>query len=80
MDVSLLFGLHWVAACCQGVTSIIIRKFTGQGLSLLSYIDDFGGMASTKAEATSHVNTLHTSLKASACKRLSTKLVLHLRL
>ena len=52
-----------MALCCQDVTSLIVRHLTSQGSKLLSYIDDFGGMASTEAEATHHFNSLHTSLR-----------------
>ena len=54
MNISLLFILHWMGACCQDISNLIVRKLTSQGLSLLSYTDDLGGMASTEAEATSH--------------------------
>ena len=51
-----------VAACCQDVSSLIIRELTSQGLSLISYINDIGSVANTEAKATSHFNSLHTLL------------------
>ena len=57
---SLLFDHRWASACCQDVSSLIIKELTSQELSLLSYINDFGSIKSTEAGVTSHFNSLHT--------------------
>ena len=38
-------------------------ELTSQGLSLLSYIEDFEGVTSTEAEAKSHCNNIRTLLR-----------------
>ena len=49
MDARLPFSLiAWAAASCQDATSIISSHFDRQGFSLLNYIDDFMGIASSK--------------------------------
>ena len=64
MDISLLFDLHWVAACYQGVNSLIARHLGRQRLKLLSYIDDLGvGVASSKDGATQHFDMMCTSIR-----------------
>ena len=50
-DVTLPFSLHWDMACCQDVTSLIIKDLVGKGLHLLNYIDDFGSVAGFHTQA-----------------------------
>ena len=40
-DISLPFGVCWVAAHCQDVTSIITWELNRKGATILRYIDDF---------------------------------------
>ena len=51
VDTSLLFGLKCAASHCQDATSLVTRELARRGLSLLNYIDDFGGVAASKEEA-----------------------------
>ena len=60
---SLTFGLRWTASHCQDVTSVITRELGRQGLALLNYIDDFGGVAATEAEAACHFGSLQALLE-----------------
>ena len=62
MDISLQFGLCWVAAHFQDITSIITRELNRKGLAILSYIDDFGGIAMDQATAATHFNNLSNIL------------------
>ena len=43
MNVSLSFGLRWVASHYQDLSNITSRELRGWGLSLLNYIDDLRG-------------------------------------
>ena len=61
-DICLPFGLHWAAAHCQDVTSLITRELNRQGAAVLSYIDDFGGVATDHATAATHFNNLRSPL------------------
>ena len=45
VNISLLFGLRWVAVCCQDVTLLMVRVLKEEGVSALNYIDDLGRMA-----------------------------------
>ena len=63
MDISLLFGLCWAAACYHDVISLVIKQLSRQGLKLLNYIDDFWIIAGSEIEATQHFNSLHASIK-----------------
>ena len=62
MDVSLPFGLHWVAACCQDVTTLITRA-KEESIKVLAYIDDFEGVAQGKNLACMHFKQLLTKLQ-----------------
>ena len=63
----------WTSACRSAFAewqlatktspSSSLGGLNSKGLSLLNYIDDFGGVASTEAEATSHFNSLCDLLK-----------------
>ena len=55
-DISLHFGLRWAVAHCQDVTSLITRDLNSQGVTILSYIDDFRGIAIDQATAVTHFN------------------------
>ena len=63
MDVSLPFGLRWAAACCQDVTTLITRALKEDGIEVLAYIDDFGGVAQGKNLAGKHFNQLRKKLQ-----------------
>ena len=52
--LSLSFGLHWDAAHCQDVTSLITRELDSNRATVLSYIDDFGGISTDQATAATH--------------------------
>ena len=54
VDMSLPFGLCWVAACCMDVTTLITRALMEEGIKVLAYIDDFGGVAQGKNLAGRH--------------------------
>ena len=62
VDVSLPFVLRWVASHCQDVTNIVSRELRGRGISLLNYIDDFGGVTSSQSTADSHFSQLQNLL------------------
>ena len=40
IDISLLFGLCWATACCQGITRLIIRVLKEEDINVMAYIDD----------------------------------------
>ena len=61
-DVSLPFSIRWAAAHCQDITSIITRELNRKGAAILSYIDDFGGIAMDQATANTHFNNLRDLL------------------
>ena len=61
-DVSLPFSMRWVASACQDTTSLVVQHLNQQGESLLSYIDTFGVVASTKADAQDHFGCLQALL------------------
>ena len=63
VDVSLSFGLHWAAACCQNVTTLINRALKEEGIEVLSCIDDFGRVAQDKNLACRHFKQLRTKLQ-----------------
>ena len=53
VDVSLPFGMGWVAASCQNVTSLIARHLSSQGAHILTYSDNFCRVDSNKEQAQS---------------------------
>ena len=53
VDVSLPFCLRWAASHCQDATNIISRELRRQGVTLLNYIDNFGGVAPSRSTAES---------------------------
>ena len=57
-DVCLLFGIRWVASSCQDTMSIISKHLNQQGALILNYIDDFGLLATSQAEAHDHFDHL----------------------
>ena len=61
-DTNLPFGLHCAASHCQDITSRITRELNRKGAVVLSYIDDFGGVATDQATAATHFNNLRTLL------------------
>ena len=63
VDISLPFGLRWVASHCQDAINLVSREFWRRGLSLLNYIDDLGGVASSKLEGESHFAHLQDLLE-----------------
>ena len=62
MDVSLPFSLKWVAACCQDVTSLIVRDLVSKGLKFISYIEDFSRVAGSEQETQQPLDLLHATL------------------
>ena len=59
VDLSLPFGLRWAAIHCQDVISLVTRDITRQGLPVLNYINDFGGVATSDfTTATDHFTKL----------------------
>ena len=73
MDLSLSFGLWWVAACCSDVTNFIIMALVRQGVQALSYINNFGRVAMDKAMVTRHFNLMHATLKQLGMQEASHK-------
>ena len=61
-DVSLPCGLRWAASHCQDVTSLITQELARQGSTVLSYIDNFGGIAQTQLTAATHSEHLQDLL------------------
>ena len=61
-DISLPFGLRWAAAHCQDVTSLITRELNSQVATVLSYIDDFRGVATDQTTAATHFTNLRSLL------------------
>ena len=53
---------HCFAAHCQDVTSLITGELDRKGSAILSYTDDFGGVATDKATAATHFNNLRDPL------------------
>ena len=62
IDVSLSFGLCWAAACCQEVTTHIVRALKEDDINTLAYIDDLGGMAHDRDTAQHNFNWLQDTL------------------
>ena len=62
-DISFPFGLRWAVSHCQDITSLVARELGRRGLSLLNYINDFGGVAATRADADSHFAQLQGLLE-----------------
>ena len=62
MDVSLPFGLRWAVTSCQDVTGLVAKDLSKKGLHILNYIDDFEGVAISKAEATDYFTKLWETL------------------
>ena len=62
IDISLRFGLRCVAAHCQDVTTLITRELNRKGAAVLSYINNFGGIAMDQATAVTHFNNLKALL------------------
>ena len=58
IDISLPFGLRWAASHCQDITNCVTRDLKRQGLTLLNYIDDFWGVAASRAAADQHFTQL----------------------
>ena len=73
MDVSLLFGMFWAAASCQDATSLIGCHVNSQCAHVLTYIDDFGGVASTKEQTQVHFHQLQVILDNRVSWRLNTR-------
>ena len=63
MDLNLPFRLSRTPACCQDVTSQIIRDLGRQGINILSYIDDFGGVVRDVDMAKQHFDLLSVDFK-----------------
>ena len=61
-DISLPFGIRWAAAHCQSVTSLITSELNRKGAAVLSYIDNFGGVATDQATSATHFNNFRTIL------------------
>ena len=61
-DISLPFCLHWAAAHCKDVTNLITRELNSRGVTVLSYINDFGGIATYQATAATHFTILRSLL------------------
>ena len=61
-DISLPFGLHYAAVHCQDVTSVITRELNKKGTAILTYINDFGVIATDQTTAATHFNNLRTLL------------------
>ena len=62
MDASVPFGMRWAAASCQDATAIITSHLN-KIAHILNYIDNFGGVASSKASAQVHFNQLQATLE-----------------
>ena len=56
------FGLRWAAAHCQDVTSLITRRLTRKEAAILSYIDDFGSIATDQYTAATLFNNRNALL------------------
>ena len=54
IDTSLPLGLRWAGCHCQEVTNMVSHELRRQGLTLLSYIDDLGGVARSRPAADLH--------------------------
>ena len=61
-DISLPFGLCWDSAHCQYVTSLITKELNRQGATVVSYIDDFGGVSTDQPTADTHFTNLRSLL------------------
>ena len=73
-DVSLPFSMRCVASACQDTTSLVVQHLNQQGVTLLSYIDDYrGGGGSTKAHAQNHFGICRPSSPHSAWKKPNTR-------
>ena len=72
-DISLLFCLQWATASCQDTTWLVARHLQGQGVSILHYIDDFGGVTAQKLEPLNISLILSTSPNGWALLRQSTR-------
>ena len=62
VDISLPFGLRWAASHCQDITNLMAAELRRRGVTLLNYIDDFGGVAASGALARKHFSALQTLL------------------
>ena len=62
-DVRLPFGLCWAMACCQDITSLIVKDLAGKGLHLPNYINDFGCVEGSHIQAAKHFNALQATFK-----------------
>ena len=75
MDIIVPFGLRWSASHCQDATNLVSRELRRWGISLLNYIDDFGGVTSSQFEAESHFFQLQGLLETlglqEACHKAS---------
>ena len=61
-NISLPFGLRWAAAHCQDVTSLVTRELNHGGATVLSYINDFGGVPTDQTTAATHFINLRSLL------------------
>ena len=52
----------WVAASCQYITGLVVRHLGKEGVHVLNYTDDFGGVATSKGTATNHFTKLRAKL------------------
>ena len=77
MDISLPFRFRWAASHCQDATNLVARELRRRGISLLNYIDGFGGVASSRSEAESLSSRVFWN--PWACGKPATKLPLLLR-
>ena len=50
-DLSLPFGLRWAAMACQRTMDVVAHLSSKQGATVIVYIDDLAGAASTQQEA-----------------------------
>ena len=62
MDASLPFSLRWEVAPSQDTTSLVAKHLNCKGLSMLNFIDDFGGVAASKQQAQQHFKQLQGTL------------------
>ena len=45
MEVTLSFGLHWTVELCQDIIGLVVKHLNKQGLQVLNYIGDVGGVS-----------------------------------
>ena len=72
-DISLPFGLQWAAYHCQDATSLVTRELGRSGLSVLHYIDNFRGVAASRAQAEAHFALLQGLLETLELQEASHK-------